>query len=114
MGQIFHIAGVDDWEIAQALGRYEADSLYTEGFIHCSTAAQVLGVANARFAGREDLVLLRINEECVQATVRYENTEGGTEPFPHVYGPLPCDAVDRALPFAPQADGTFRMPDNGS
>lgn len=47
----------------------------------------------ARFAGVRDLLLLEIDLERISADVRWENLEGGSEPFPHIYGPLPLAAV---------------------
>ena len=47
----------------------------------------------ARFAGRTGLVLLELDLGRVPAEVRWENLEGGREPFPHVYGPVPVSAV---------------------
>jgi len=38
MKLIYHIARRADWESARSSGLYTADSLATEGFIHCSTA----------------------------------------------------------------------------
>ncbi|MEW5854446.1 MAG: DUF952 domain-containing protein [Myxococcota bacterium] len=111
MSLILHITGKDAWEVARALGRYEGDTLHTEGFIHCSTPAQVVRVANARFRARKDLVLLAIDERKVPARVVHENLEGGSEPFPHIYGALPTSAVVAVLPFAPRLDGTFALPE---
>ena len=109
MPRIFHITTHAAWSDAQAAGRYRADSLQTEGFIHCSQADQVAWVANVRFRGRTDLVLLHIDEAAVGAEVRRENLEGGATLFPHIYGPLPVTAVVRATPMAPSADGTFEL-----
>jgi uncharacterized protein (DUF952 family) len=78
-----------------------------EGFVHCSEPDQVVRVANARFAGRTDLVLLWISVAALSAPVRYENLEGGDELFPHVYGPIDLDAVIAVTPFRPGADGRF-------
>jgi uncharacterized protein (DUF952 family) len=50
-------------------------------------------VLEARFAGVPGLVLLEIDLDRVGVEVRWENLEGGTEPFPHLYGPLPVAAV---------------------
>ena len=58
---IFHITSRAVWEAALGAGIYEADSLKSEGFIHCSTAEQYIWVANQRFRGRADLVLLHID-----------------------------------------------------
>lgn len=47
----------------------------------------------ARFHGVPDLVLLEIDPARVAAELRWENLEDGSELFPHLYGPLPVDAV---------------------
>lgn len=41
---------------------------------------------------------------------RYENLEGGDEPFPHVYGAIELAAVIRVWPFRPDRDGRFELP----
>jgi uncharacterized protein (DUF952 family) len=104
---IFHITSRAAWDAALGAGIYEADSLATEGFIHCSTAEQYIWVANQRFRGRTDLVLLHIDEKRLRAEVRYENLEGGEKLFPHVYGAIPITAVLNVTPFLPTVDGTF-------
>jgi len=104
---IYHITTATEWAAAVRLGRYEAPSLTGEGFIHCSEAGQVLRVANSIFRGRDGLVLLHIDTERLRPPVVYENLEGGTEKFPHVYGPINLDAVRRVTPFAPADDGRF-------
>lgn len=57
---IFHITSRTSWDNAQKRGDYRAESLTTEGFIHCSTLAQVLQVANNFYKGQNGLVLLEI------------------------------------------------------
>lgn len=47
----------------------------------------------ARFAGIRGLVLLEIDLARCPAEVRWENLEGGSELFPHLYGPVPAAAV---------------------
>ena len=106
---IFHITSQAEWETALGAGLYEADSLTTEGFIHCSTADQYIWVANQRFRGRTDLVLLHIDPHRLTSEVRYENLEDGEEErlFPHVYGAIPIGAVLNVTPLRPGADGSF-------
>jgi uncharacterized protein (DUF952 family) len=106
---IYHIAARADWEAAQAAGAYTADSLGSEGFIHCSTGAQVPGTAARFFAGRADLLLLQIDPARLTAELRYEEGEPGVL-FPHLYGPMDLAAVVAAHPFAPGEDGSFRLP----
>lgn len=107
---IFHIIGSNRWATATAAGLYEADSLASDGFIHCSTEQQVARVANAGFRGRKDLVVLHIDESRLEAEVRYENLEGGDELFPHIYGSVLTAAVSRVTTFAPGPDGLFEFP----
>jgi uncharacterized protein (DUF952 family) len=107
---IFHITSRAAWESALGAGIYEADSLSTEGFIHCSTADQYNWVGNQRFRGRLDLVLLHIDPTRLRSEVRYENLEGGATLFPHVYGAIPIGAVLNVTPFLPGTDGTFSDP----
>ncbi|HET6669112.1 MAG TPA: DUF952 domain-containing protein [Pyrinomonadaceae bacterium] len=107
---IFHIAEREAWDGAEAKKSYRPEMFPVEGFIHCSTSAQVLQVANTRFRGRSDLHLLSIDTDKVEAEVRYENLEGGEQLFPHIYGELPTDAVVRVAEFKPDEDGTFRLP----
>ena len=110
MAIIYHITPRTRWEAALSTGWFAADSLRTEGFIHCSTAEQVVATANRLFKGTPDLVVLCIDTDSVQAEIRYENLEGGTSLFPHVYGPLANGWVRAVHPFPPAADGSFTLP----
>lgn len=110
MPTIFHITTREAWESALASGAYTTPTLASEGFIHCSEPRQVARVANERFRGRSDLVLLEIDSARVGRKILYENTEGGAELFPHIYGPLNLDAVTRVLRFEPNEGGSFTTP----
>lgn len=110
MDLILHITTYKDWVKAMAAGRYEPTSLDREGFIHCSTRSQLIGVANSVFHGEHGLVILCIDADQVQAEIRYEDCyETGIE-FPHIYGPLSAEAVVQVLPLTPDSDGKFALP----
>lgn len=87
---------------------YRHASLNTEGFIHCSTPSQLIGVANTFFKGQQGLVLLCIESERLQAELRYEEVD--SQQFPHVYGEINLDAVRQVLDFEPNAVGEFELP----
>jgi uncharacterized protein (DUF952 family) len=110
MTVIYHITTRRDWNQAMAVGAYTPDSLAAEGFIHCSTARQVIATANRLFAGRSGLVLLCVETDRVTAEIRHENLEGGTTLFPHVYGVLQLASVCAVHDFPSQNDGTFDLP----
>ena len=110
MTTILHIPTQKDWQTAVAAGEYRAVTLDSEGFIHCSTAEQVLMPANAMFAGRSDLILLTIDPTALTANLVYEDCYKSGEQFPHIYGPLNLDAVTGFINFSPNPDGTFSLP----
>jgi uncharacterized protein (DUF952 family) len=110
MALILHCTQRASWDAACGHGQYVAPSLRTSGFIHFSTPEQILRVANFLFRGQSGLVLLCVETQRLRAQVRYENLEGGREPFPHVYGPLNLDAVSQVVEFPCESDGSFRMP----
>jgi uncharacterized protein (DUF952 family) len=110
MAIIFHITTREDWDKAKSGGSYRPEAFSAEGFIHCSTRAQLVRVADERFRGQRGLVLLCIDEERVAAEIVYENLEGGRELFPHIYGALNVRAVVDVLEFEPGADGRFAFP----
>ena len=110
MAIIFHITKRDAWTRANAEGSYRAEMFPIEGFIHCSTVDQVIQVANLRFRGQTGLVLLSINTVRVNAKIIYENLEGGSQLFPHIYGELNIDAVAEVAEFEPGAEGHFTLP----
>lgn len=105
---IFHIAVAAEW--ADATSAYRPERFDEDGFIHCSTASQVMRVARVRFRGRNDVVLLRIDPDSVEREVRLENLEGGDELFPHIYGELELSAVTGIEPLVVGMDGEFVTP----
>lgn len=109
---ILHITTEKEWQTAVAAGEYRADSLESEGFIHCSTIEQVLMPANQMFAGRTDLILLTINPAQLTAKLVYEDCYETGHQFPHIYGPLNLDAVTGFVAFPSNPDGTFSLPEN--
>ena len=115
---IFHITTRKDWDTAQAKGEYIIESLKTEGFIHCSTLAQVLPVAEKFYKGQSGLVLLVIEPTLLSSELKWEPPSGGTPPpgvpegdsFPHVYGPINVDAVVNTVDFMFDTNGKFQLP----
>jgi uncharacterized protein (DUF952 family) len=116
---IFHITSRKDWEAAQAKGAYTAESLPTEGFIHCSSLHQVLPVAEKFYKGQPDLVLLMIDPSLLTSTVKWEPPSGGppspdipeSDLFPHIYGPINLEAVVNVFDFVFDSTGAFQIPD---
>lgn len=97
---LYHLALAADWQQARQLGEYRistrGQSLEQVGFIHASYAHQLEGTHQRFYADVSDLRLLVIDPTRLAAhgiAVRPEAAPGSGELFPHLYGPLPLDAV---------------------
>jgi uncharacterized protein (DUF952 family) len=95
---IFHLAKPEDW--TSSTDNYSPPGVEEEGFIHCSTADQLSRVARDLYADHNDLILLTIDPDALEAgTLRYEDLYGLDEEFPHIYGQLPASAVSSTGPY---------------
>ena len=110
MGTIFHIAAKEKWERSISKSQYTVDSLQSEGFIHCSTAEQVVDTANKHFKGQSGLVLLKIDASDIVSVIAYEANAGNGETYPHIFGPIPHVAIKEVIEFPVSSDGTFFLP----
>ncbi|MCY7368198.1 MAG: DUF952 domain-containing protein [Chamaesiphon sp.] len=109
MNTILHITQRQAWATAKNLGTYRSDTLDSEGFIHCSTVAQVIGSANRFFKNQTDLVILKINIDRVTPEIRYEGADSNNL-FPHIYGELNIDGVIGLIDLESNPDGSFILP----
>jgi uncharacterized protein (DUF952 family) len=111
---IVHLVAATDWA-AGPDHAYEAPSLATEGFIHCSPTDDVLlAVANLLYRGqRGEFVVVELDESRLTSEVRWEQAagpapvQGEAVLFPHVYGPIDRTAVVRLRHAVRTEDGTF-------
>jgi len=90
---IYHIVLPDAWA-AFDTGLYEARSLETEGFIHCSFAEQLDAVIERYYSGEERVVVLEIESDRLMSRMIKEPSTN-SETYPHVYGPINRDAIVR-------------------
>ncbi|WP_405165668.1 DUF952 domain-containing protein [Nocardia sp. NBC_01499] len=107
---LVHLCTLGEWLSARQTGEYRAPSLDEVGFIHLSAPQQAHLPANRLFAGRRDLVLLRLDPARLGAPVKWEPgvpTDPASMLFPHLYGPLPTGAVIAVEEFQPGPDGVF-------
>ena len=96
---LFHLALASDWQAAQAQGSYRISTrgmaLEQVGFIHCSWEQQVPATYERFYSDAGEVLLLEINPAAVAAPLRADAAPTG-ELFPHLYGPLPLQAVSAA------------------
>jgi uncharacterized protein (DUF952 family) len=90
---IFKLVDRASWQAAQASGAFAGSPVdRRDGFIHFSTAAQVRETAARHFAGAAELMIVAVDAAALGEALRWEPSRGG-DLFPHLYGPLPLDAV---------------------
>lgn len=107
---IYKLCSTREWQEACRNGHFagSADDL-RDGFIHLSAADQVSRTAAKFFAGRTDLVLVRIDPGRLGDLLRWESSHSGTL-YPHLYGVLPTSAALDIRPVSLNADGTHDLP----
>jgi uncharacterized protein (DUF952 family) len=96
--RLFHIASVAEADGLVTEGVLVPASLVTEGFVHCSTAAQVVATTQRWFEPGAELVLLEFDPELLDVDVAWPEVYPGQR-FPHPLGPLKAEAVVARHPW---------------
>lgn len=89
----YHITTPEAIKRMEDTGFLIAESLNTEGFIHCSEAWQLPGVAERFYKGVEGLKVVQIDPFRLTSKLIYEKAADAEDWFPHVYGPINRDAI---------------------
>jgi len=107
---IYHILPQSVYTSQDKSQPLRSDTLESEGFMHCTGAPDLLVWVANRFyrQAKGPFVVLCIEEASVAAEVRWEESDGTL--FPHIYGLLNWDAVEKVIDFPREADGAFLPP----
>lgn len=110
---LVHLCTTEEWSRIRGGTEYTPESFAELGFVHLSTPEQVHLPANRLFPGRTDLVLLALDPARLSAPVQWEPgvpSDPQSMLFPHLYGPLPLEAVTAAVEYRPGPAGDFGTP----
>jgi uncharacterized protein (DUF952 family) len=80
-----------------------------DGYIHLSCGVQLAETLDKHFSGVDGLVLAAVDLSRLGDTARWEPSRGG-QLFPHIYGPLPMEAVVSTALLERTADGGIKLP----
>lgn len=107
---IYHLTTHSLWQktMDSDKGLYRNDSLQSEGFIHCSYKDQVAESANLHFPNEAELVILFIVEKRIKNILKAEPSRSGAL-FPHIYGPLPFEAIEEVRILTRNKAGLFEF-----
>ncbi len=97
MSHVYKLMPAKLWQDFQRSARFigSPDDI-RDGYIHLSTAAQVLGTYQKYFADQQDVYLLTISINGLATDLRYEASRGN-QLFPHLYRPLALAEVTCAV-----------------
>jgi uncharacterized protein (DUF952 family) len=110
MTTVYKICPAPLWQEAKGVGVFRGAEIdRRDGFIHFSTAAQVVETAAKHFAGQRDLVLLYVDTARLSDRLKWEPSRGGAL-FPHLYGDMPLAAATRVEPLPLGADDAHQFP----
>jgi|HubBroStandDraft_5_1064220.scaffolds.fasta_scaffold55327_4 uncharacterized protein (DUF952 family) len=95
-------AGVGDFYAGSAKDR-------ADGFLHFSTAEQLIGTLARYYVDAHDLLLVAVDAEALGPALKYEPSRDGAL-FPHLHGTLPRSTVRWARRIDRDELGRFRLP----
>jgi uncharacterized protein (DUF952 family) len=110
---IFHVVPLSEWN-ALPEQAYAPASLAEDGFVHCSPDEETtLAVVNAFYrTAPRPLLALVLDEDRLAARLEFEEAVPAPPPgvavnvlFPHVFGPVNRDAVERICEIEWDTDG---------
>ena len=97
MTEILHVAFRSQWDDALAGSPYPVSgrgmTVADEGYAHCATREQLAGVLERHYADVDpaELTVLALDPALIETDgveVRFEDTHGAGDDFPHVYGEI--------------------------
>ena len=89
---IYHIVLPEVWEKFKDEYEYEAESLRTEGFIHCSYQNQLEDVLERYYKNERKVLILHINTNRLTSALIAEPSTN-REIYPHIYGKINSSAI---------------------
>ena len=85
---IYHICKLQEWKNVDKNSDYSGSSQdQDDGFIHFSTAEQVIESAYKHRKGQSNLILLTVKSQLLGSNLKWEQSRGG-QLFPHLYNKL--------------------------
>jgi uncharacterized protein (DUF952 family) len=107
---LYKIVPASDWETVPDSGAFTGSGIdLVDGFIHLSSRDQVVATAARYFAGESGLLLITVSTDKLGDSLRWESSRDGQR-FPHFYGTIGIDAVQRVDPLELGSDGLHQFP----
>ena len=113
MTRVYKLVPRAEWDAAQAEGVFRGTAQdRADGFIHLSKDDQVQATAEKHYPGREDLLLVEVEDLTLGSALKWETSRNGGL-FPHLFAPLRMDAVLSVRAFVADPVSCGQSPDAG-
>ena len=107
---IYKILTGPQWSEFQSDGTFKGAPIdLADGFIHFSTATQMVQTAALHFTAQTDLHLAWCEGDDFGDALKWEVSRGGDE-FPHLFATLSMDQIKGSAPL-PLVDGVHQFPE---
>ncbi len=88
-------------------GVFAPESLQSEKFVHASPANQLTRIANKYYLENDTVHVAVVRKTKVTAPIKWEPATAGI--YPHIYGELNMDSVEKVIPFYKGEDERFAI-----
>ena len=86
---VYRLATPEQWEETQKSGWLKKSPLdERDGYIHLSTAGQIIQTANLHFTEYDQLWALLFERDALEDKLKWEEVKGRWDLMPHYYGEL--------------------------
>lgn len=107
---IYKVMTRQEWAKATTAGQFNGSEIdVIDGYIHFSTASQLVETVRKHFHGQTDLVIFSVDPAILGDALRWEPSRGGGL-FPHLYGALPVAQISERIELPVDDDGSHRFP----
>ena len=104
---IAHCMLKSEWNRIKDEPYWGQQNIENEGFIHCSPIKYLWRVLPNFEREKEEMVIICIDEEKLEAEVRYEDDGNYGRSYPHVYGAINNDSVILVLDYLKDEQGHY-------
>ena len=107
---IYKVIDKDVWAAAKAEGEFAGAGIdIKDGYIHLSSADQVVQTVQKHFAGQNNLLLLSVATAGMGDDLKWEKSRND-QLFPHLYRPLRVADVTAEETLMMNDDGSHKFP----
>ena len=104
---IIYTVSKKEWDIIKNEKQFYSKDYKKQGFIHCSKPNQTIWVLNKHFRNTKSVILVCIDEKKLNSKIIDEDLNNKGEKFPHIYGSINNDSIEKIIQIEPDSNGLF-------